>query len=915
MKVARGGFRVFEVPVSYFARSRAEGKKIRLKDGFSALGALVRHSLGPRSAKREPRARSRRPALAALALAASGSSGITRGATPCRPTSRSTSSRATSRSSAATRSSTSSIRRSMKMLAGLGLATLPLPPPPAQVPLGDALHRLRARVPLREPGLARRDRGGGAAPVPGGCWRAARGPRLLPPRAGGTAPGPALFAVALSCAFDPNLIAHAGVVHTDLGAALGFLATVLAWDRALARAVGRARRRWPALALGLALATKFSAVYLLPILAAPGAPRGAAGGAAGPRRARAARPARRASLAGALAVVFAVYAAVTSRMDRGEQRQVIHEMVAGRGAPGLSRAIERVARRLAAARRTTSAASPSVARQNADRRRRQLPRGKVSVDGLPGLLLRGVPREELARVPRGDGAARSAELAAVRLARDDAALLPPAGRGALPRVDRLELQHRHPPPAAGLSVPRDRPPRPSLARVARRGPAAGAVAAVAARRALPARRRRPRARPDPPARAVVLQPVRRRARSAGAKILSDSNVDWGLDLRRLADELRRRGVARSDGRLFRRRRRPLPHRRARLLRRSRACGGASSRSRRFTWRSVPQYYRYHGAMERRRGAREALRRDLAARGRPVGPRRILDLSVRAARPGGNRPDEAVRRDARLQRVEDDPRDRAPGARRCPIEKEILIVDDGSTDGTREILRELDGQRRRPRLPPAAQPGQGRGGLGRLPPRDRRRRRRPGRGPRVRPAASTSKLLGPIVDGHADVVYGSRFLGGGARRVLYFWHTVGNRFLTLASNMFTNLNLTDMETCYKMFRREVVQSMTIESRALRHRAGDHGQGRAARLPRSSRCRSPTTAGPTRKARRSAEGRVLRALDDRAARASARPRTRATSATSRSRAWRSSSPTTAGSSDRFSPRARPARSSRSAPASAT
>ena len=61
------------------------------------------------------------------------------------------------------------------------------------------------------------------------------------------------------------------------------------------------------------------------------------------------------------------------------------------------------------------------------------------------------------------------------------------------------------------------------------------------------------------------------------------------------------------------------------------------------------------------------------------------------------------------------------------------------------------------------------------------------------------------------MYGSRFLGGGARRVLYFWHTIGNRLLTLASNMFTNLNLTDMETCYKMFRREVVQSMTIESR--------------------------------------------------------------------------------------------------------
>jgi glycosyltransferase involved in cell wall biosynthesis len=146
----------------------------------------------------------------------------------------------------------------------------------------------------------------------------------------------------------------------------------------------------------------------------------------------------------------------------------------------------------------------------------------------------------------------------------------------------------------------------------------------------------------------------------------------------------------------------------------------------------------------------------------------------------------------------------------PIDKEILIVDDGSTDGTRDILRELDGQEGvRVFLQPVNQ----------------------GKGAAVsvgfRHAAGDvvvvqdadleydpneyTKLLAPIADGHADVVYGSRFLGGGARRVLYFWHTIGNRMLTLASNMFTNLNLTDMETCYKMFRREVVQSMTIESR--------------------------------------------------------------------------------------------------------
>jgi 2-polyprenyl-3-methyl-5-hydroxy-6-metoxy-1,4-benzoquinol methylase len=146
----------------------------------------------------------------------------------------------------------------------------------------------------------------------------------------------------------------------------------------------------------------------------------------------------------------------------------------------------------------------------------------------------------------------------------------------------------------------------------------------------------------------------------------------------------------------------------------------------------------------------------------------------------------------------------------PIEKEILIIDDCSTDGSREILRDLDGKNGvRVYLQPV---NQGKGAAVAV-----GFRYATGDVVVVQDAdleydpMEYLKLLAPITQGHADVVYGSRFLGGGARRVLYFWHTIGNRLLTLTSNMFTNLNLTDMETCYKMFRREVVQSMRIESR--------------------------------------------------------------------------------------------------------
>jgi len=148
-------------------------------------------------------------------------------------------------------------------------------------------------------------------------------------------------------------------------------------------------------------------------------------------------------------------------------------------------------------------------------------------------------------------------------------------------------------------------------------------------------------------------------------------------------------------------------------------------------------------------------------------------------------------------------------RASPVtDKEIIIVDDCSTDGTREILkREIEPLVSQIIFHPI----------------------NCGKGAALRTgfAAATGdavivqdadleydpqeypRLLKPILDGKADVVFGSRFMGAEAHRVVYFWHMVGNRVLTLLSNMGTNLNLTDMETCYKVFRREILQKITIE----------------------------------------------------------------------------------------------------------
>lgn len=144
-----------------------------------------------------------------------------------------------------------------------------------------------------------------------------------------------------------------------------------------------------------------------------------------------------------------------------------------------------------------------------------------------------------------------------------------------------------------------------------------------------------------------------------------------------------------------------------------------------------------------------------------------------------------------------------------IEREVVIVDDCSTDGTREYLQSIKDSDKRINII--------------------FHDKNQGKGAALRTAFKNvsgdiiviqdadleydpdeySKLIKPIIENKADVVYGSRFAGGECHRVLYYWHSIGNKFLTFLSNIFTNLNLTDMEVCYKVFKKEILQKIEIE----------------------------------------------------------------------------------------------------------
>ena len=496
----------------------------------------------------------------------------------------------------------------MKALSGLALATLPLTPPPARVPMGNPFVTYGPaffyanRVPpdtiiaaARAPFLAV------FAGLLALVFFTAKSRHGLPA---------ALFALAL-CAFDPNLVAHAGIVHTDLGAALAFPAAVVAWEAARRRPAAP-RLAVAALVLGLALVTKFSAVYLLPILLLQTllAARSDSGGA------RVGRDLLRLAgvFAGALAVVFAVYLPVTARMDAGDQAAVIRDKVGSvGGAPALAERIVSLAR-ISPALGHYAGGLASVARQNAVGGGVTFLNGKISTDGFPQYFLVAFGAKSTlaflvvtAAVLWAALRRRSGLSEEMRLFLLPVAVLFLASIGTTYNIGIRHLLPVYPFLAllGGALFSRA-----WAARAA--SPRARAVAAIWIAWPLLAAAELARIHPHELSYFNPLAggPV------GGARVLSDSNVDWGLDLIRLARELERRGikdptVAYFGGDLVSYRIGVPDFSALPVVRGNRVAISV------FLLTAGPEFYAYHGAAPLA-GALRSLQRRIAASGRLVG---------------------------------------------------------------------------------------------------------------------------------------------------------------------------------------------------------------------------------------------------------------------------------------------------------
>lgn len=422
-----------------------------------------------------------------------------------------------------------------KVLAGLALGALPLPRPPSHVPMGTSFTDYGHAFLFEN--VVAADRIASAARAP---FLAVLALLLLLVFAAarlryGAAAG--LFALAL-VALDPTFVAHAGVVHTDVGAAAGFLATVLAWEAARRRPTPL-RVAVAGLALGLALATKFSAVLLVPILLL----QSLFAARREPRPGKAVLGAVvRLSAAGvvALLVILAVYAPLTARMNPEHQRLVIHEMVAGRGAPRLSAAIESlvpVSRPLA----HYAGGLASVIRQSSVGGGVNYLCGRTSVEGFPLYFFVAFLLKSTLAFLAVTGLVITLFLRRPRALSEEARLflLPVAVLFLASIGSAYNIGIRHMLPVypflalAGAAL---------LARVVAapgRGRKWRVAAAAFALLPLLSGWELLRIHPHELSyfNAFAGGPER------GREILSDSNVDWGLDLKRLSAELARRGVS------------------------------------------------------------------------------------------------------------------------------------------------------------------------------------------------------------------------------------------------------------------------------------------------------------------------------------------------------------------------------------